>query len=315
MKTHEVFASPETVHWGYFDHRLEPILTIASGDRLVVHTVSANPGLLPSDPARFPEEIPAIHSKVRKGAGPHILLGPVAVEGAEVGDVLEIAIEEIKPRVDWGYNQMRPFGGGLPEDFPYWSRRIIDLNLREGTAEVMPGWQVPLSPFFGQLGVCPPEEMGEIPSNPPYLHGGNLDNKELVAGAKLYLPVWKEGAGFSVGDGHGAQGDGEVNQTAIETSMDGTFRLTVRKDMGLRFPRAETPTHHITMGFDPDLDDAAKIALREMIDFLSSEYGLSREDAYFFCTVVVDLRITQVVNGNKGVHAMLTKDFLPKGKA
>ncbi|MFQ5691668.1 MAG: acetamidase/formamidase family protein [Nitrospinota bacterium] len=311
MKTHELFASPETVHWGYFDHRLEPVLTIASGDRLIVHTVSANPALLPSDKGRIPEEVPAIHAKVRKGMGPHILLGPVAVEGAEPGDVLEVAIEEIRPRVDWGYNQMRAFGGALPEDFPYITGRIIDLDLEAGTAEVAPGWKVPLRPFFGQMGVCPPKDLGEIPSNPPHVHGGNLDNKELVPGAMLYLPVWKEGAGFSVGDGHGAQGDGEVNQTAIETSLDGTFRLTVRKDMRLRWPRAETPTHHITMGFDTDLDDAAKLALREMMDFLSESYGLSREDAYVLSSVAVDLRVTQVVNGHKGVHAMLAKDLLP----
>ncbi|MEE8109954.1 MAG: acetamidase/formamidase family protein [bacterium] len=311
MQTHELFANPDTVHWGTFDYRLEPILTISSGDRLVVHTLSGNPHNLPADSSRYPEELTAIHAKVRKGAGPHILVGPIAVEGAEAGDVLEVNIEEIQPRFDWGYNLMRPFEGTLPEDFPNESGRIIDLDLATKTAEVAPGWRVPLRPFFGVLGVCPPENLGEMPSNPPYVHGGNLDNKELVAGATLYLPVWKRGAGLSVGDGHGAQGDGEVNLTAVETSMTGTFRLTVRKDMKLRWPRAETPTHHITMGFDPDLDDAAKAALREMISFLSESYGLEREDAYVFCSTAVDLRITQLVNGNKGVHAMVPKDLLP----
>ena len=311
MQTHELFANPDTVHWGTFDYRLDPVLTISSGDRLVVHTLSGNPQHLPADSSRYPEELTAIHAKVRKGAGPHILVGPIAVEGAEAGDVLEVNIEEIQPRFDWGYNLMRPFEGTLPEDFPKESGRIIDLDLATKTAEVAPGWRVPLRPFFGILGVCPPENLGEMPSNPPYVHGGNLDNKELVPGATLYLPVWKRGAGLSVGDGHGAQGDGEVNLTAVETSMTGTFRLTVRKDMKLRWPRAETPTHHITMGFDPDLDDAAKAALREMIGFLSESYGLEREDAYVFCSTAVDLRITQLVNGNKGVHAMVPKDLLP----
>ncbi|MBI2881737.1 MAG: acetamidase/formamidase family protein [Candidatus Tectomicrobia bacterium] len=311
MKTHVLSAAPETVHWGFYDHRLEPVLTIASGDRLIAHTVSAHPHLLPADRSRVPKEISAIHAKARKGPGPHILLGPVAVEGAEPGDVLEVAIEEIRPPLDWGYNQMRAFGGALPEDFAYRVGRIIELDLKAGTAEVAPGWKIPLRPFFGQLAVSPPKEWEEIPSNPPSLHGGNLDNKELVAGSTLYLPVWKKGAGFSVGDGHGVQGDGEVNQTAVETSMDGTFRLTVRKDVKLRLPRAETPTHHITMGFDPDLDAAVKIALREMIDFLCAGYGLSREDAYVVCSAAVDVRITQVVNGNKGVHAMLAKGLLP----
>ncbi len=311
MKTHEIYSNPDNVHWGYYDYRLKPILTIASGDRLIAHTVSAHPGLLPDDPSRVPDEIAAIHSKARKGAGPHILLGPVAVEGAEPGDVLEVAIEEIKPAVDWGYNRIRAFGGALPDDFPYFSARIMDMDLEKGTAEVAPGWHVPLSPFFGQMAVCPPENMAEISSAPPSLHGGNLDNKELVAGATLYLPVWKEGAGFSVGDGHGAQGDGEANQTAIETCLDGTFRLSVRKDMKLRLPRAETPTHYLTMGFDPSLDGAVKIALREMIDFLGTEYRLGPEDAYVFCSAAVDLRVTQVVNGNKGIHTMVAKALLP----
>lgn len=311
MRTHEVFANPKTVHWGYFDYRLEPILTIASGDRLIAHTLSGHPKYLPADRSRYPEELTAIHKGVRKGAGPHILVGPIAVEGAEPGDVLEVKIEEIKPRFDWGYNLILPFQGTLPEDFPKESGRVIDLDLKAKTAEVVPGWKVPFRPFFGILGVCPPKGLGEMPSNPPHLHGGNLDNKELVAGSTLYLPVWKRGAGFSVGDGHAVQGDGEVNLTAVETGMTGRFRLTVRKDMKLRWPRAETPTHYISMGFDNDLDDAAKTALREMIHFLGERCGLGREEAYVFCSTAVDLRITQLVNGHKGVHAMVAKALLP----
>ncbi len=311
MKTHELYAAPETVHWGYFDYRLEPVLTIESGDRLIVHTLSGHPNCLPDDSSRYPEELPAIHKNCRHGAGPHILLGPVNVAGAQPGDVLEVFIEEVKPRCDWGYNMILPLNGTLPEDYPKASSRIIDLDLAAGTAEVAPGWKIPLKPFFGVMGVCPPQDLGEIPSNPPYLHGGNLDNKELTGGSTLYLPIWKSGAGFSVGDGHSAQGDGEVNLTAIETPMTGSLRLTVRKDLKIQWPRAETPTHHITMGFDPDLDDAAKQALREMIDFLAGNYGMNRGDAYVFCSIAVDLHVTQLVNGHKGVHAMVAKELLP----
>ncbi len=311
MSTHEVTARADTVHWGYFDYCLDPILTVASGDRLIVHTLSCTPELLPDDPSRYPgEDLAAIYAEVRRGAGPHILVGPVAVEGAEPGDALEVAIEDIRPRVDWAFNQTYPLKGTLPEDYPRGSGRIFDLDLEAGTAELTPGLKIPLRPFFGVMAVCPPEYLGEIPSNAPFVHGGNMDNKELVAGSTVYLPVWKRGAGFSVADGHAAQGDGEVSQTAVETSLIGTFRLIVRKDLKLRWPRAETPTHHITMGFDPDLDDAAKAALREMIDFLCGRFGLGREDAYVFCSAAVDLRITQLVNGYKGVHAMVAKDLL-----
>lgn len=311
MKTHELFATPETVHYGYYDYRLDPVLTVESGDRVIAHTVSGRDGFLPDDAGRIPKGLTDILARSRQGAGPHMLTGPVAVTGAEPGDVLEVAIEEIKLACDWGWNLIRVFGGALPEDFPYNACRVIDLDLEGRTAEVASGWKVPLKPFFGQLGVCPPESYGEIPSNPPHTHGGNLDNKDLVAGSTVYLPVWKPGAGFSIGDGHAVQGDGEVNQTAVETCMDGTVRLTVRKDMKLSLPRAETPTHYITMGFDRSLDNASKTALREMINFLSHEHGLSREDAYVFCTAAVDLRITQVVNGNKGVHATVEKALLP----
>lgn len=311
MKTHELPASSETVHYGYYDHKTEPVLKVASGDRVVVRTVSAHPDFLPEDPDRIPDGIHDILRYARKGPGPHILSGPIDVEGAEPGDVLEVSVEDINLACDWGYNLLRSMGGALPEDFPYNAGRVIDLDRSAMTAEIAPGWKVPLRPFFGQIAVSPPEALGEIPSNPPHVHGGNLDNKEIVAGSTVYLPIWKEGACFSVGDGHGTQGDGEVNQTAIETSMDGTFRLTVRRDMTLKLPRAETPTHWLTMGFDTDLDDAMKTALREMIDFLSNDHGLSREDAYVFCTCAVDVRITQVVNGHKGVHAMVEKSLLP----
>lgn len=314
MKTQEITANPDNVHWGFFDYRLKPVLTVRSGDRLIANTLSGHPDLLPKDRRRIPPELTAIHATVQKGAGPHILLGPINVEGAKPGNVLEVHIEDIEPRVDWAYNRLAPMAGALPDDFSRHNSRIMDLDLKKNTAEVAPGWKVPLRPFFGILGVCPPKGIGRIPSNPPYVHGGNMDNKDLVAGSTVYLPIWKTGAGLSIGDGHAAQGDGEVDQTAVETSMRAVLRLTVRKDMKLKWPRAETPTHHITMGFHQDLAEAARMALREMIDFLGSRYRLGREDAYAFCSAAVDLRITQLVNGYKGVHGMLSKSLTPSKK-
>ena len=176
------------------------------------------------------------------------------------------------------------------------------------------GLDLPLRPFFGVMGVAPPAAWGPISSAPPRRHGGNLDNKELVAGTTLYLPIHTEGALFSAGDGHGAQGDGEVNINAIETGLIGTFELIVRNDMTLEWPLAETPTHMITMAFDPDLDDCVVIALRDMIKLIQARAGISAEDAYTLCSLAADLRVTQVVNINKGIHCMLEKQYLQKAR-
>jgi acetamidase/formamidase len=187
--------------------------------------------------------------------------------------------------------------------------RIIPLDEKRMVARFAPGVEVPLRPFFGSLGVAPPVVSGKIHSGPPWIHAGNLDNKELVAGTTLFIPVHARGALFLAGDGHAGQGNGEVDITALETSLAGTFRLTVRKDVRLKWPRAETPTHYITMGLHEDLNEAAKMAVREMIDFLVSEKHLSRDDAYMLASVAADLSITQLVDGNKGVHAMILKSL------
>jgi len=173
------------------------------------------------------------------------------------------------------------------------------------------GLEIELAPFFGVMGVAPPPNYGACSSIQPREFGGNMDLKELVAGTTLYLPVWAPGALFSVGDGHGVQGDGEVCVTALETALSGTFRLTLRKDLHFTLPRAETPTHHIAMAFNDDLDDAAKDALRAMLDVIGEQMGLAREDAYMFASLAVDMRVTQLVDGNKGIHAMLAKRYTP----
>jgi acetamidase/formamidase len=311
MSQHHVLpAGPETCHWGFFDAGLRPVLTVASGDTVTLESVSGGPDVLP--PAtRFdilPEHL-SIHRALVPQLGAHILTGPIGIQGAEPGDVLEIDILSIECRQNWGYTRIRPLSGTLPEDFPV--RRVwhtaIDRQLGIGTLPW--GTEIELAPFFGVMGVAPPSAYGAVTSVVPREFGGNMDLKELVAGATLYLPVLAPGALFSAGDGHGVQGDGEVCVTALETALSGTFRLTLRKDLAFQLPRAETPSHWITMGFDEDLDDAAKTALRQMIKLVGERLGLAPEDAYMFCSLAVDLRVTQLVDGNKGIHAMLPKRY------
>jgi acetamidase/formamidase len=260
--------------------------------------------------SRASKELLAILETVEKGEGGHMLIGPVAVEGAMPGDVLEVRILEARPRYDWGVNVFRPLRGGLPEDFPYHHSVVVEIDAEAGTGDWGAGVKVPLAPFFGNFGVAPPVGMGRVGSGPPGVWGGNLDNKELGPGATVYFPVFHEGALFSIGDGHACQGDGESCTSALEAALTGTVELRLRKDMKLEVPRAETADHHILMGFDPLIDNAAKMALRETIRFLGETRGMSAEDAYTLCSLAVDLHVTQIVNGIKGVHAMLPKAIL-----
>jgi len=304
--------SPATVAWGYYDASTPPVLRVKSGDTVEIHTlITSSPARLEAAGLPAADVEPAlkeIHEKVtNKGPGGHILTGPVYVEGAEPGDTLEVRILSIRLAIPYAYNAFAPGRGFLPEDFPYARMRIIPLDEKRMVARFAPGIEVPLHPFFGSLGVAPPPVSGKISSGPPWIHAGNLDNKELVAGTTLFIPVHAKGALFLAGDGHAGQGNGEVDITALETSLVGTFRLTVRKDVKLKWPRAETPTHYLTMGLHEDLNEAAKMAVREMIDFLVSEKHLSRDDAYMLSSVAADLSITQLVDGNKGVHAMIPK--------
>ncbi|HXD45303.1 MAG TPA: acetamidase/formamidase family protein [Pseudolabrys sp.] len=306
-----VDAGADTVHWGHFSAALKPVLTVDSGARVIMSSVSGQPDVMPKPPFTIPPALPAIHAA---NAGQrflvHMCTGPVAVRGAKAGQVLQIDIEAIEPFCDWGYTLIRPQAGGLPEDFPEYRLYHVAIDKQRMLGRMPWGQEIPLKPFFGVMAVAPPAEWGTIPTPPPRRNGGNMDLKELVAGATLYLPVFTDGALFSVGDGHGAQGDGEVCITAIETGLVGTFRLSVRDDMKLQWPRAETPTHLITMGFDPDLDECAKIALRQMIDVISTLNGIDRYQAYAMASLTADLRVTQIVNGVKGVHCMIEKRYL-----
>jgi acetamidase/formamidase len=305
-------ATPKTVAWGYYDASAAPVLRIHSGDSVEFETLLTNSptGLekagLP--PEQVQQNLRDIYKEVTdKGPGGHILNGPVYIEEAEPGDTLEVRIQKIDLAIPYAYNAFGINRGFLPEDFPYRKMRIIPLDRDRMMAEFAPGIEIPLHPFFGSMGVAPPEAYGRIDSAPPGIHAGNMDNKELVAGTALYLPVHTRGALFEIGDGHAGQGNGEVDITALETSLTGTVQFLVHKGTQQKYPRAETPTHYISMGFHQELYEATRIAVREMIDFLATEKKMSREDAYMLISVAGDVDITQLVDGNKGVHVMLPK--------
>jgi len=308
---HHLPSTPETVAWGYWDAKRAPVLHIASGDTVTLDSLSGEPDDLPSHMALLPEHREVL-AKTPRGSGPHLLTGPIHIEGAEPGDVLEVRILDVTLRQDWGWNSIEPLLGTLPDDFPISRRLHIPLDRVKNTALLPWGTELPLDPFFGNFGVAPPAHYGRITSIIPREFGGNMDNRSLTKGATVYFPVFNRGALFSAGDGHALQGDGEVCLTAIETSMTGTFEFIVRNDLKVAFPRAETATHYIAMGMNEDLDDAAKQALRHMIAWIVELTDLPAIDAYTLCSIAADLRITQMVDINKGVHCMLPKTALAR---
>jgi acetamidase/formamidase len=313
-RTHQLKPTPKTVAWGYYDAAAKPALRINSGDTVEVETlITSSPTALersfvPAD--QVEQALRDVYKEVTdKGPGGHILTGPIHVEGAEPGDTLEVRIKAVRLLLPYAYTAFGNRGGFLPEDFPRPRTKIIPLDAKRMVGKFADGVEVPLRPFFGSMGVAPPPEVGRVSSVPPGVHAGNMDNKELIAGTTLFIPVHAKGALFAVGDGHAAQGDGEVCITGLETSLAGTLQFFVRKDLKLKWPRAETPTHHIVMGLDKDLTEAMKLATRETIDFLATEKKLGREEAYMLASVAVDFRITQVVDGTKGVHGMIPKEI------
>jgi acetamidase/formamidase len=308
---HELPARPENIHWGIHDASLPPVLTVASGD--TVHLTSwpaADARSLPPDPSLVQQGHREAMEKCTKLGASHMLTGPVYVEGAEPGDVLQIDILDVSLIDCWGYVGMLPLRGTLPSGFD--TSMIIhpEIDIQWRTARLPWGTEIGLAPFFGVVAVAPPPHWGRLSSIQPRKFGGNMDNKELQAGSTLYLPVFAAGALFSAGDGHGVQGDGEVCVTALETGLTGTFRLTVRKDLDLGYPFAENATDLISIGLNEDLDEAARIAVREMIDHICRRTKLTREQAYMLCSLQGDLRVTQTVDGEKGCHMMLAKAVL-----
>ena len=309
---HRIDAGAKTVHWGFFDAALPPLLTIDSGDTVTISTVSGGRDTNPLAPLQVPPALAEVQANVRPKLPGHMCTGPVAVRGARAGQVLEVRIKAIELHYDWGYTMSRPLSGALPDDFTEMHLMHIPLDRERMTGRLPWGLELPLRPFFGVMGTAPPPGWGMVSTLPPRRNGGNLDNKELVAGSTLYLPIFVDGALFSVGDGHGVQGDGEVCVTAIETGLIGTFELIARNDLKLEWPRAETPTHVITMAFDSDLDQCVVLALRQMLDVIESETGIGRQEAYALASLAADVRVTQVVNGNKGIHVMLEKRWLQR---
>ena len=313
--TYTLPATPKTVVWGHYDARTPPVLRIRSGDTVVFHTVLTNSpagleqaGVKPRDVEQDLRDI--FHGVPAKDRGPggHILTGPVYIDGAEPGDTLEIRLEKIDLAIPYAYNGFRYGLGFQTDDFPYSRIKIIPLDLATRTAHFAPGIDIPLHPFFGSMGVAPPPAFGRYDSAPPTIIGGNMDNKELVQGSRVLYPVFVPGALFQIGDGHAGQGNGEVDITAMETSLVGTVQFIVHKGVKTGpYPRAETPTDFISMGFDDDLTVATHKAVAGMIDFLVNHEHLSRDDAYMLISVAGDIDITELVDHNKGVHVMLPK--------
>lgn len=323
QKTETLLATPSTVAWGFYSAHAKPALTVHSGDTVVMQTASTcgnldrmkNAGVKPGD---IPDWIQKIYDGVpqdQRGPGGHILTGPVAVAEAEPGDVLEVRVVKISIDVPFACNSFGAGRGFLPDDFPYGRTKIIPLDRQKMVANFGPGITIPLHPFFGSMGVAPPESAGKWNSAPPWMHGGNMDNKELTAGSVIFYPVHAPGGLFEAGDGHANQGNGEVDITALETFLTGTFQFIVHKGEARRenllWPRAETPTQYISMGFHADLKTATEMAVRNMIQFLSEgnpDYAhLSREDAYSLISTACDVDISELVDTNDGVHVMCPK--------
>jgi acetamidase/formamidase len=314
MAHHHLDARPENLVWGYFDAATPPVLTVDSGDTVTMQCLPAarSDDLPPDGRGVLPAHVAAMEAhRDRQGATGHMISGPVAVRGAAPGDALQVDVQAVEPASDWGYTAVKPLVGALPDEFTDYERMHIAIDRAARVARLPIGLDLPLDPFFGILAVAPPSAWGRVGAMQPRAFGGNMDNKELRAGATLYLPVFNDGALFSAGDGHGLQGDGEVCIAGLETALTGTFRLTVRRDMGrLAGPFAETDTHLISMGFHETLDEAMRRALRQMIDLVVARAGLSRNHAYMLLSLIGDMRVTQVVDGEKGCHMMLDKALL-----
>jgi acetamidase/formamidase len=296
---------------------MPPALRIHSGDYVRVRTlITSSPERLEAaglPPEQVEKEMREVQSVKERGPGGHILTGPVYIEEAEPGDVLEVNIKSIQLVIPYGYNAIGA-NGFLSDEIFDRTMRIIPLDREKMLGHFADGIDIPLRPFFGSMGVAPPAVAGKWNSAPPWIHAGNLDNKELVAGTTLFIPVHVKGALFEIGDGHAAQGNGEVDITAIETSLSGDLQFIVHKGKKLPWPMATTPTHIISMGCDRDLNAAAHIAVREMIRYLMEEKKMTQAAAYMLCSVAADVNITQLVDGNVGVHAMLPKSIFVKNK-
>jgi acetamidase/formamidase len=305
MTTYRVEPTRETLH-GHFSRDLTPVLTITSGDTVHYRTLDAGWHLF--DQTHPFEQAPSFSERDRQRDPGHALCGPIAIQGAKAGMTLEVELINIRPGswgwVSAGYTHPRNAELGLPA---VGSERVIcwQLDTDAGIATNQRGQAIRMHPFLGILGM-PPAESGRHSTIPPRACGGNIDCKELVAGSRLFLPIAVDGGLFSLGDGHAVQGDGEVAGPALECSMeDVEVRLYLHEDLHLVQPRAETPAGWITFGFHEDLNAAMRMALNDMLDLVEQVYQVDRVEALALASLLVDLRITQIVNGVRGVHAVL----------
>ena len=319
-------ATPETVSWGWIAADREPVLRVKSGQHIRIDTVTHQGLNTDRDPVAFfamagieakavlPEAMD-IYAGVKRepGAGPHLITGPVHVAGAKPGDMLEVRILAVEIRVPYGVNSTGPGSGAVPDLLQKPAQKVIRLDLKRRVALFAKEVTVPLAPFMGIVAVAPPPEQRRASTKPPGAFGGNLDFKHLVAGSTLYLPVFNEGALFYVGDGHACQGDGEVDGTAIEISLTPTVQLIVHPGGGkkMKWPRAEDPENHYSMGLATTLDEALKEAVREMVAFLRT-MGLNEANAYALCSLAVDFRIGEAVNNVQMVYGVLPKRLFRK---
>jgi acetamidase/formamidase len=346
---HEVPSTPENVVWGWFPTDAEPVLRVAPGETVLIHTLTHAGASQNEEPVAYLTELGIPRDEIlddalafwadregrlREGASGHVITGPIYIEGANPGDMLEIEILDITTRVPWGINNTSARGGVFSTAYPGFREGDPELDIAPGTRHVIrtgmsggrevaffsPTIEVPLAPFMGIMAVAPDPVVGEpgvtVPgvqsSRPPGAFGGNLDVKDFKAGTTLYLPVFHEGALFYVGDGHGAQGDGEVSGTAIEQSLSGVFRFAVHPGRAPATPRAENDTHYMITGIDLDLDRATRNATWEVVNFLVDEKGLTPAEALSIASIAVDFRVSEVVDLTQVVTGFVPKEiFLP----
>ena len=315
-------STPETVSWGWIAADRAPVLRMKSGQTLRIDTVTHQGINTSDDPVTFfgragisaekvlPDAIEIFQRVKREGnAGPHLLTGPVHVEDAQPGDMLEVRVLDVEIRVPYGVNATGPGSGAVPDLLAQPEQKVIQLDLQRKVALFAREVEVPLAPFMGIVAVAPPPGLKRVSTKPPGAFGGNIDFKHLVAGSTLYLPVFNDGALFYTGDGHACQGDGEVDGTAIEISLTPTVQLIVHKEAGgsMKWPRAEDAAHYYSTGMAPTLDEALREAIREAVNFLQARAGLTATEAYALCSLAVDFRIGEAVNNVLMVYGAIPK--------
>jgi acetamidase/formamidase len=321
-------STPDTVLWGYIAANVPPALSIKPGQIVEIEALSHQGLTTPQDPERFfgahgiaaRDVLPdakTVFADVKrpKGASVHILTGPIYVEGAESGDMLEVRVLDIKFRVSYGVNNTGPGKGVLPQLLREQSAKLIRIDLERGVALFSEDVEIPLNPFMGIMAVSPLTSLGMVSSTPPGAWGGNMDLKFLGKGSTLYLPIFNRGAQFFTGDGHAAQGDGEVDGGAIEISLMPTLKFILHKHRTIKLPRAETATDYLSIGLSVDLNEATRMALQEAVDFLQTEKGMSAEDAYALSSLAVDLGIGEAVDVVNLVYARIPKSIFRSNPA